>query len=261
MTDRPMVSLSRRRSRTCRAPHSPRRPDAPLTKGRAVSGVVQRLLSGVVRYPGPGNASRPQGHPLTPRRARAAISLFFPGVDWSPGPGDQPAPRDMHVTTAVFVTAPRPARFRVPALLMTATNRDNGDDDEQFNQGERPPACSTASTCTSKSLADRRRNCSRPAPASPPPPSAIVSAAPAPSRPNASPGRRRVRSSPPRRCRHRSHCAPQTCQAALLQRADGSEGMSVARIIADLGGDEDFAPAQVAEAIQYRSLDRKFWSA
>ena len=37
--------------------------------------------------------------------------------------------------------------------------------------------------------------------------------------------------------------------------------LKLARTVADLGGDTDIAPAHVAEAIQYRSLDRKLWSA
>ena len=37
--------------------------------------------------------------------------------------------------------------------------------------------------------------------------------------------------------------------------------LKAARTIADLGGDTDIAPSHVAEAIQYRSVDRKLWSA
>ena len=68
----------------------------------------------------------------------------------------------------------------------------------------------------------------------------------------------------------RAYCAPSEPVKSLLRAAIQQLGLSaraydrllkVARTIADLGGDADIAPAHVAEAIQYRSLDRKLWSA
>ena len=68
----------------------------------------------------------------------------------------------------------------------------------------------------------------------------------------------------------RAYCAPSEPVKALLRAAIQQLGLSaraydrllkVARTIADIGGDADIAPAHVAEAIQYRSLDRKLWSA
>lgn len=66
----------------------------------------------------------------------------------------------------------------------------------------------------------------------------------------------------------RAYCSPSEPVKALLRAAIQQLGLSaraydrllkVARTIADLGGEEDIQTAHVAEAIQYRSLDRKFW--
>ena len=68
----------------------------------------------------------------------------------------------------------------------------------------------------------------------------------------------------------RAYCVPSEPVKALLRAAIQQLGLSaraydrllkVARTIADLGGDANIAPAHVAEAIQYRSLDRKLWGA
>ena len=66
----------------------------------------------------------------------------------------------------------------------------------------------------------------------------------------------------------RAYCAPSEPVKTLLRSAIQQLGLSaraydrllkVARTIADLNGETDIAVAHIAEAIQYRSLDRKFW--
>lgn len=66
----------------------------------------------------------------------------------------------------------------------------------------------------------------------------------------------------------RAYCRPSDPVKALLRAAIQQLGLSaraydrllkVSRTIADLSGVEDIQTSHVAEAIQYRSLDRKFW--
>jgi magnesium chelatase family protein len=66
----------------------------------------------------------------------------------------------------------------------------------------------------------------------------------------------------------RAYCKPSDEVKGLLRAAIQQLGLSaraydrllkVSRAIADLEGTKDIEVAHVAEAIQYRSLDRKFW--
>lgn len=67
----------------------------------------------------------------------------------------------------------------------------------------------------------------------------------------------------------RKYCELGTEAEHLLERAIASQALSarahdrilkVARTIADLSGSEAIEAGQIAEAIQYRTLDRTFWA-
>jgi magnesium chelatase family protein len=67
----------------------------------------------------------------------------------------------------------------------------------------------------------------------------------------------------------RAHCELSPDAEKLLERAMLQQGLTarahdrilkVARTIADLEGTESLAVPHIAEAIQYRTLDRSYWS-